>query len=313
MTITKVEFNSASTALSGGFTATCGTNGAWAYTFAEDAAKTIEVTLPGDDGITLDSENPNLTFNVFALPQDITDLKVTFYTNEGTKTLKLIEKKTASTDTDKYLTFDGGKKHRMNGVILPTGWYFNYITLQLEVLEWETENASADAKDLPQATQFVVVGAKNGYEDLHVGGNTKDPYRQQWYFKDGEDPVSFSFKIMLPVGGKWELEVYGGTEENPTDFDPSLFTITGGTVTAANSETGTVYNISGNMSDKESTLVEVTIQYKGTAGEAHSIFFKSYVYDKDGNKFSIDSETQLYDRGRGYHTFFVNDSHYRNN
>ena len=309
VTITKVEFNSTSTALSGGFTATCGTNGKWTYTFAEDAAKTVEATLPGE-GITLDSDNPNLTFNVFALPQDITDLKVTFYTNEGTKTLKLIEKKNASTDADKYLTFDGGKKHRLNGVILPTGWYFNYITLQLEVLEWETEDASADAVNLPQATQFVVVGAKNGYEDLHVGGNTKDPYRQQWYFKDGEAPVSFSFKIMLPLGGRWELEVYGGTEENPTDFDPSLFTITGGTVTAASSET--VYNISGNMSDKESTLVEVTIEYKGTAGQAHSIFFKSYVYDEDGNKFSIDSETQLYDRGRGYHTFFVNDEHYRN-
>ena len=306
VTITKVEFNSTSTALSGGFTATCGTDGKWTYTFAEDAAKTVEATLPGE-GITLDSDNPNLTFNVFALPQDITDLKVTFYTNEGAKTLKLLD-----TDKTTWLTFAGAKKHKLNGVILPTGWYFNYITLQLEVLEWETENASADAKDLPQATQFIVVGAKNGYEDLHVGGNTKDPYRQQWYFKDGEDPVSFSYKIMLPVGGRWELEVYGGTEDEPADFDPSLFTITGGTVTAANSETGTVYNISGNMSDKESTLVEVTIQYIGTAGQAHSIFFKSYVYDKDGNKFSIDSETQLYDRGRGYHTFFVNDSHYRN-
>ena len=311
VTITKVEFNSTSTALSGGFTATCGTNGKWTYTFAEDDAMTVEATLPGNDGITLDKNNPNLTFNVFALPHDLTDLKVTFYTNEGTKTLKLIEKKTSSTAADSYLTFEGGKKHKLNGVILPTGWYFNYITLQLEVLDWETENASADSQDLPQATQFVVVGAQNGYEDLHVGGNTKDPYRQQWYFRDGET-VSFSFKIMLPVGGRWELEVYGGTEENPTDFNPNLFTITGGTATAANSETGTVYNISGDMVDEGTTLVEVTITYKGTTGQAHSLFFKSYVYDKNGNKFSIDSETQLYDRGRGYHTFFVNDSHYRN-
>ena len=310
VTITEVEFTSTSTALSGGFTATC-TDGTWGYTIASDAAKSVKATFPGS-GVTIDKDNPSLTFNVFALPQNLTDLKVTFYTSEGAKTLKLIKQKTSSTAADSYLTFEGALKHRLNGVILPTGWYFNYITLQLDVLEWETENASADAADLPQATQFIVVGAKNGYEDLHVGGNTKDPYRQQWYFKDGEDPVSFSFKIMLPLGGRWELEVYGGTEAEPTAFNPDLFTITGGTVTAANSETGTVYNISGNMSDKESTLVEVTIQYKGTAGEAHSIFFKSYVYDKDGNKFSIDSETQLYDRGRGYHTFFVNDEHYRN-
>ena len=306
VTITKVEFNSASTALSGGFTATCGTGGAWTYTFAEDAAKTVEATLPGE-GITLDSENPNLTFNVFALPQNITDLKVTFYTNEGTKTLKLLD-----TDKTTWLTFAGAKKHKLNGVILPTGWYFNYITLQLEVLDWEAESASADSKDLPQATQFVVVGAKNGGPDgLNVGQGVKDPYRQQWYFKDDET-VSFSFKIMLPVGGRWELEVYGGTEKNPTAFDPSLFTITGGTATAANSEAGTVYNISGDMAEKGSTTVEITIKATNpTAGVANSLFFKSYVYDAAGNKFSIDSETQLYDRGRGYHTFFYNDEHYR--
>ncbi|MBR2210326.1 MAG: fimbrillin family protein [Bacteroidales bacterium] len=305
VTITEVEFTSTSSELSGGFTATCGTDGKWTYVKASDAAKTVKATL--GDGITLDKDNPNLTFNVFALPQDITNLKVTFYTNEGTKTLKLLKN-----DKTTWMTFDGAKKHRMNGVILPTGWYFNYITLQLEVLEWETENASADAADLPQATQFIVVGAKNGGPDgLNVGNGVKDPYRQQWYFKDGET-VSFSFKVMLPLGGKWELEVYGGTEAEPTAFDPSLFTITGGTATPADAEAETPYTISGNMSDKESTLVEVTITYKGTAGEAHSLFFKSYVYDKYDNKFSIDSETQLYDRGRGYHTFFVNDEHYRN-
>ena len=234
--------------------------------------------------------------------------------NQGFKDLsKLIEKKTSSTAADSYLTFEGGKKHKLNGVILPTGWYFNYITLQLEVLEWETENASGDSRDLPQATQFAVVGAQNGGPgegNLNVGNGVKDPYRQQWYFKDGET-VSFSFKIMLPVGGSWELEVYGGTEANPTAFNPNLFAITGGTFTAATSETPA--KISGNMAESGSTNILITIEAKqATAGVANSLFFKSYVYDKNGNKFNIDSETQLYDRGRGYHTFFVNNEVYHN-
>ena len=309
VTITKVEFNSTSTALSGGFTATCGTNGKWTYAFAEDAAKTVEATLPGE-GITLDSDNPNLTFNVFALPQDITDLKVTFYTNEGTKTLKLIEKKNASTDADKYLTFDGGKKHRLNGVILPTGWFFDYITIDLQVLKWEAVDVEGAAAEFPQATQIVVSGegVKNGGPDgLNVGNGAKDPYRQMWYFQTGQT-VEIWFKVMLPSEGTWQIVPKGGTYLNgPVAGDEAYFNIKNVSPDAT-SETA----LTGPIRKEGATDVKFEITYKGTDTAEHCLYFETYVIDKNGHRYSIDSETQLFDRDRGYHSFIVNSTLYNN-
>lgn len=311
VTITAVEFVSTSTALSGGFTATCGNDGTWTYTFANNAAKSVKATFDGD-GITLDKNNPNLTFNVFALPQDLTNLKVTFYTNEGTKTLKLIEKKTSSSDADSYLTFDGGKKHQLNGVILPTGWFFKYITLKFEVLEWEAVTVDGNSSEFPQSTQFAVSGegVKNGDSDLHLGGTgdnrQKDPYRQQWYFIDGQTVTVF-FKIMLPVNGRWELETVGGTEENPAEGDDAYFSFDNAYTSAV--ETDALSSVIGSDGN---TAVKINITYTGPAGEAHAFYFHTCAYDAAGNKYNIDSETQIYDRGRGYHTFFVNNSLYNN-
>ncbi len=321
VTITEVEFTSTSSALSGGFTATCGTTGKWAYAVASDAAKTVKATFAGD-GITLDKNNPNLTFNVFALPQDLTNLKVTFYTNEGTKTLKLIEKKTSSTAADSYLTFEGAKKHRLNGVILPTGWNFKYINLRLEVLEWDAVTGTGDTQALPQATQFSISGAQNGDTDLHIGGpitddkRQKDPYRQQWFFQPGQK-VRVTFKVMLPAGGSWEVVPVGGTtflnngkvEEKLIDGDEAYFTIKNVSPDIDEDAPTVTTNLWGNMKSAGSTNVELEITYNGTDTAEHCFFFKTYVYtgpNKTGTKFSIDSETQIYDRGRGFHTFIVN-------
>ena len=304
VTITKVEFNSTSTALSGGFTATCGTDGKWTYTFADNAAKTVEATF--DDGITLDSENPNLTFNVFALPQNITDLKVTFYTNEGTKTLKLLD-----TDKTTWLTFAGAKKHKLNGVILPTGWFFDYITLDLQVLKWEAVDVEGAAAEFPQATQMVVsgVGVKNGDSDLHLGGTgdnrQKDPYRQMWFFKTGQT-VEIWFKVMLPSEGTWQLVPKGGTYLNgPIDGDEAYFNIKNVSPDATSATA-----LTGPIRKGGATDVKFEITYKGTDSAKHCLYFQTYVIDKNGHRYCIDSETQLYDRGRGYHSFIVNSTDY---
>lgn len=301
LTITAVEMTSETTALSGGFTAQC-TDGTWGYTIAEDAGKTVTVTFPGE-GVTIDSES-NVIFNLFALPQAITGLKVTFYTNEGPKSVRL-----TTSDKTSYVEFAACKKHKINGLILPSGWYFSYITLDLEVLDWEAEEIEGDSADFPQATQFSVSGdgVLNGYENLHVGGDVKDPYRQQWYFKTGQTVTVF-FKVMLPAGGTWEVEVVGGTEETPVEADAALFTVKNLSPDAAK-ET----DLFGPINETGSTDVKLEITYNGSDTAAHSFYFHTYAYsgaDKTGNKFNIDSETQIYDRGRGYHTFFVNSSLY---
>lgn len=313
--ITAMEITSASTALSGDFTATC-SNGTWTCVAADDAVKSVKAILPGN-GLTLDENNSSLSLNIFALPQDLTDLKVTFYTNEGTKTLKLIEKKTSATAADSYLTFAGGKKHRINGVILPSGWYFKYITLDLEVLDWEAVDVDGESSEFPQAAQFSIsgTGVLNGYTDIHNSQGDKDPWRQRWYFKDNQTVIVY-FKVMLPAGGTWEVELMGGTEDDPNEDDAALFTVTN-ISPAIDDETPTVAtNLYGPIQETGSTEVELEITYIGDTGEAHSCYLHSYVYsgaDKTGTKYNIDSETQLYDRGRGYHTFYVNNELYPNN
>ena len=292
---------SSATALSGGFTAKC-TNGTWGYTVAEDAGKTVKVTFPGE-GVTVSSES-NVIFNIFALPQAISGLKVTFYTNEGAKSVNLTQ-----SDKTTYIEFAACKKHKINGLILPSGWYFKYITLDLKVLEWEAEDIEGNSEDFPQATQFSVSGegVLNGYEDLDLGSGVKDPYRQQWYFKT-DQTVTVFFKVMLPAGGTWEVEVVGGTEENPVEADAALFTVKNLSPDAASES-----NLYGPINETSSTDVKLEITYNGTDTAAHSFYFHTYAYsgaNRTGTKFNIDSETQIYDRGRGYHTFFVNNANY---
>ena len=119
--------------------------------------------------------------------------------------------------------------------------------------------------------------------------------------------MTLTFKVMLPAGGTWELVPMGGTEANPVDADASLFTI-------RNVSSGTATtNLYGPINTSGSTDVKLEITYNGS-GE-HSFYFLSYAYsgpNKTGEKYSIDSETQLYDRGRGYHTFIVNSPLYNN-
>ena len=297
VTITAIEFNSTSTALSGGFTATC-TDGTWGYTIADDAAKTVKATL--GEGLTLDKDNPKLTLNIFALPQNLTDLKVTFYTTDGNKTLKLLAQ-----DKTTWLTFTGGKKHRLNGIILPTNWYFSYITLDLKVLEWQAIDVTGTSAEFPQATQFAVSGegVKNGYKDINHGLGEKDPFRQQWYFMKGQTVTVF-FKIMLPVNGTWKLEPVGGVEGTEVALS-SDFVFTNA---YDRTKTGDAA-LTGAIDDSGNTAVKIEITYTGD--DPASFFFHSYAI-KDGIKYNIDSETQIYDVGRGYHTFFVNNPAYNN-
>lgn len=296
VTVTAVEITSASTAVSGGFTATC-SNGTWNYTIASDAALSAKALLP-EGGYTINAQNPGLSLNVFALPQDLTNLKVTFYTSDGNKTLKLIDR-----DKTTWLTFAGTKKHRLNGIILPTGWAFSYITMDLQVLEWEATDMEGTSAEFPQTTQFSIVGAKNGRNDLNQG----ETARQQWYFKPGET-VTVSFKVMLPAGGTWEVVPMGGTEDNPVVADANLFTVRN--ISVPVNEVPTVStNLYGPIGQSGSTEVKLEITYNGSDPAQHSIYFLTYAYsgaNRTGQKFSIDSETQLYDYGRGYHTFFVN-------
>ena len=291
------------TDLAGKFIATC-TNGTWTYDCEDEGnSRLITVTFPEPLTIT---KGTSASFRFFALPQDLTNLRITFWTNEGTKSTKLMKKGTVnqSTGAGEYMTFAGTKYHKIKGLVLPAGMYFSYITLDLQVLEWEAKNISGTSEEFPQTTQFEVVGAKNGRDDLHLG----EEARQSWYFQPGQT-VTVTFKMMLPAGGTWELVPMGGTEANPVEADASLFTI-------RNVSSGTASsNLYGPINNSGSTDVKIEITYNGSDTAQHSFYFLSYAYsgaNRTGEKYNIDSETQLYDRGRGYHTFIVNSPLYNN-
>ena len=291
------------TAMAGDFTATC-TNGTWAYTIAEKATNSVKAILP-NGGLTIDTDNPTLSLNVFALPQDLTNLRVIFYTSEGTKSLKLTE-----ADKTTPITFAGTKKHVFNGLLLPTGWFFDYITLDLEVRKWQAVDVEGGAGEFPQATQIVVSGegVKNGFTDINKGQGAKDPYRQMWYFQKGQT-VEVWFKVMLPSEGTWQVVPKGGSYLNgPIEGDEAYFTIKNVSPDAV-SETA----LSGPIRKEGSTDVKFEITYTNADTNVHMFYFETYVTDKAGYQYNIDSETQLYDRGRGYHTFIVNSPSYSQN
>ena len=289
------------TDLAGKFVATC-TDGTWVYDCEDEGnSRLITVTFP--QPLTISKNHP-ASFRFFALPQDLKNLRITFWTNEGTKSTKLMQKGSVDQNTGDgtYVTFAGTKYHKIKGLVLPAGMFFRYITLDLQVLEWQTTNMTGVSEEFPQSTQFAVTGAKNGTTDLNQGTNA----RQKWYFKPGET-VTVTFKMMLPAGGTWELVPVGGEEGNEVaadaKADASLFTI-------RNVSSGTATtNLYGPINNSGSTDVKIEITYNGTDTAQHCFHFLTYAYsgaNKTGEKYSIDSETQLYDRGRGYHTFYVN-------
>ena len=306
LTISKFALESegeGGTDLAGKFIATC-SDGTWTYDCEDEGnSRLITVTFPEPLTVT---KGTTASFRFFALPQDLTNLRITFWTNEGTKSTKLMNKGTVNQNTGagEYATFKGTKYHKIKGLVLPAGMYFSYITLDLQVLEWETKNMTGVSEEFPQTTQFAVTGAKNGRDDLNMGESA----RQQWYFMPGQT-VTVTFKVMLPAGGTWELVPMGGTEASPVESDANLFTI-------RNVSNGTPStNLYGPINNSGSTDVKIEITYNGDSAQ-HSFYFLSYAYsgpNRTGEKYNIDSETQLYDRGRGYHTFIVNSPSYNNN
>ena len=279
-------------------------------------ANAITFTFPDNTAI---SDTKYLTFTVLALPEDIEGMYLEFHMGEEGDVIQ----KARLLKEGENIKFDKCKKYCLRGIAVEGGWNFSLINVKLQVLDWDAVDGSGDSQALPQATQFSISGAQNGDTDLHIGGpitddnRQKDPYRQQWFFQPGQK-VRVTFKVMLPAGGSWEVVPVGGTtflnnngkvEEKLIEGDEAYFTIKNVSPDIDEDTPTVTTNLWGNMKSAGSTNVELEITYNGTDTAEHCFFFKSYVYTgpgKTGTKFSIDSETQIYDRGRGFHTFIVN-------
>ena len=311
-TLKKVTLASAdnTTKIAGKVAATIAAGGASTFAAISEGSTSVVATFDSNPTV---SNTDDVTFTVLTAPIE-TGIVATFViestvggvTSEIVKSATLKKKNGSAYEIMKFAPC---KKYVINGLIIPTSAYFNDFTLKLEVLGWDEVTVAGSADEFPQVTQFSVSGegVLNGDTDLHLGGpitddnRQKDPYRQQWYFKTG-DTVTVFFKVMLPAGGSWEVE--------PVDL-PAGFTIKNVSPTLDGETTTGSTQLWGPVNVKGSTDVMLEITYTGEA-EAQ-FYFHTYVYsgpDKTGTKFNVDSETQLYDRGRGYHTFIVNSSEY---
>ena len=285
-------------ALAGAFTVTYGgtTEADKTFTCTGDG-QVITYTFP--EGTKVSKAN-DLNFTVFALPQDLQYLMMRFtLADNTTRSLRLKYGKDVtiggvSHAKGEYITFAACRKHRINGLVMPGNLFnFKMITLDPVADDWIEVPITSDTDNVPEATQFVVTGATNGRD---ASGN-KD-YRQYWLFKDGET-VHVTFKVLAPEGGTWSVVKAGA---NPDSF----------TVTIPDGQGGTTETLSGSIASKaqtgqapQTTVVTLTITNAATTGNQAELILKTYVTDKKGVKYSIDSETQLYDL-RGHHHFILN-------
>ena len=309
ITLSKVVLTSTST-LAGTVTATvkAGTTdetpsgnviGASTYAVSDDAVKSLTFKFPDGTKLTPETTVDGTTtpakgviFTVFALPQDITGMTLEFFDANGNSFAK---------GTLKYnkndITFAACKKHCIRGIKVKNTWDFKYLTLDISPLDWVPVESEISSGDGVQATQFNVIGASNlrDLKDAVVEASTtmtddekkaakeaNKAYRQYWVFPAGQE-VTVTYKIMMPLVGTWAVELCGD--------DAASFTV--GPTT------------SGNLAGANASATYITLKINSTASGEKTLYLKTTVTTEDGETFSLDSETQLYDM-RGYHYFVVN-------
>ena len=297
-------------ALAGAFTVTYGgtTEADKTFTCTGDG-QVITYTFP--EGTKVSKAN-DLNFTVFALPQDLQYLMMRFtLADNTTRSLRLKYGKDVtiggvSHAKGEYITFAACRKHRINGLVMPGNLFnFSMITLDPVADDWIEVPITSDTDNVPEATQFVVTGANNGRDTTSgdpaqskIPGRDAKEYRQYWLFNNGAT-VHVTFKVLAPEGGTWSVVKAGA---NPDSF----------TVTIPDGQGGTTETLSGSIASKaqtgqapQTTVVTLTITNAATTSDQAELILKTYVTDKDGVKYSIDSETQLYDL-RGHHHFILN-------
>ncbi|MBR3449850.1 MAG: hypothetical protein IKH24_03310 [Bacteroidales bacterium] len=255
------------------------------YELGQATGKDIVVDF-GASGKVI-STSQELTLTVLALPQTLYDdlsIKLTMSTAEETtpytKTLQLKK-------NDAGVKFEGGLKHCITGVkVNGEAWSFKSIKLTGEAIEWTTPELPAVASETqPQSTQFAVSGVLNAYDDaVELGIEKNKKYRQYWVL--GDNTATVTFKVFSPIGGTYEVVPEGDTDA----FAISPATISG-TINDPRSSSGV-------------TKVSFTVKMSSTpaSGSNPRLYFKTYVTGTDGTRYSLDSETQLFDT-RGYHYF----------
>lgn len=285
--------NAAGNNIAGSVTASikAGGQSTFVNTASNDA---LAITFPEGTKIT---KTDYVTFTVFALPEDIEGLYLEFHLDGDEVQKAYLKQKVTEngTETTKDITFGKCKKHNLRGIAVKGGWNFEYLTLDIQPLEWTEVPSDISSGDGVQATQFNVVGASNlrDLKDAAVNASTtmtesekeaalaaNKAYRQYWVFPAGTE-VTVTYKIMMPLEGTWAVELCGD--------DAGSFTVEPTT---------------GDLAGSDASATYITLKINSNASGEKTLYLKTTVTSGE-ESYSLDSETQLYDM-RGYHYFVVN-------
>lgn len=283
--------------LAGNVAATILPDNATTYSIAEGADESVTYTFAGGSSVDI-AQGKSLKFTVFALPQAIKGLSLTFTYGSGVQRRVTLKKNGADID------FEACYKHRILGLAMNEGW--NFAELHLDgTLDWFDVEVNTDNKNYPESTQFEVEGANNGRyyttasQTTPVEGRNAKAFRQYWLMKN-DGSVTVRYKIMSPIGYKWTVVPCGDTQYYTVKSQVITTTETGTTTTLSDNLEGTI----GDGTRTTNVILVITPKDPGTA--PHQLYFKTYVESQDGTvKYNLDSETQLLEM-RGYHYFCLN-------
>ena len=249
------------------------------YTVA-NKSESITYTLPSDAKVKKDQ---NLTFTIFAVPQAINGLTLTFtFSDNSTRTARI------KTKDGNDVTFAACKKHRLYGLALPEGDWHLYLETDIE--QWQKE---ALAIQYGTASDDGAVISASALE--FVAGYSAKTDRVSVTLSSAASTLTAYYSVYSPTNGTWRITMVG---ENADDF---ILASAQATVDGHKSVSGNGSYLEGTVTDRiiftVASKVTTTTTGEGeeavttttydAAGESVELYFTVFV---NGKEYSLHTE-----------------------
>ena len=274
--IKSVTLTSTSTALNGAYTAYY--DSGWNYNITGTG---MTATFTFSDGNYTIPVGEKVEFVIFALPQVLTDLTLTFtLSDDSTRSLKLMKNAAdAGTNAAGYINFAPCKKHYISGLLIPNStWSVDdntRVTLREGVAtDWDDELNGG----ISYGTDPVVNAA--GLDEVNV-----NPGAGNYYYR---------FSIYEPHGQTWKIKVLDPSGNVKTTVTVNRDNLPGGS-SDPDSGSGELTGTIRGGEDSAPGLVEFHLT-GNTGGQNCTLSFSVIV---DGNEYSINSEVVRGNWGSG--------------
>lgn len=260
--IKSVTLTSTSTALNGAYTAYY--DSGWNYNITGTG---MTATFTFSDGNYTIPVGEKVEFVIFALPQVLTDLTLTFtLSDDSTRSLKLKYSSTHPTHPGEFIQFDPCKKHYISGLLIPgSTWTVNdstpVILREGVATDWDDDLNG----DISYGTGPVVNAA--GLDEVNLSTH------------------SYKFSIYEPHGQTWKIKVLDPSGSVKTSVTVYRDNLPGGSSDPASGSGELTGTIRGGSSTAPG-LVEFHLG-GSTGGQNCTLSFSVIV---DGNEYSINSE-----------------------